>query len=79
MCFNTYGVKFPMFSTIAVRGSDAHPLFASLTKATGSAPSWNFNKYLIGRDGKAIAHYGSLTSPASGSMTRAIESALAGR
>lgn len=79
VCFNTYGVKFPMFSTIAVRGNDAHPLFASLTKATGSAPSWNFNKYLIGRDGKAIAHYGSLTSPGSGSMTRAIEGALASK
>ena len=79
VCFNTYGVKFPMFTTTPVRGTDAHPLFASLTKATGSAPSWNFNKYLIGRDGKALAHFGSLTSPGSGGMTKAIEAALAGR
>ena len=79
VCFNTYGVKFPMFTTTPVRGTDAHPLFASLTKATGSAPSWNFNKYLIGRDGKALAHFGSLTSPGSGSFTKAIEAALAGR
>jgi len=77
--FNTYGVKFPMFTTTPVRGTDAHPLFASLTKATGSAPSWNFNKYLIGRDGKALAHFGSLASPGSGSMTKAIEAALASR
>ena len=79
VCFNTYGVKFPMFTTTPVRGTDAHPLFASLTKATGSAPSWNFNKYLIGRDGKALAHFGSLASPGSGSMTKAIEAALASR
>ena len=79
VCFNTYGVKFPMFTTTPVRGTDAHPLFASLTKATGSAPSWNFNKYLIGRDGKALAHFGSLASPGSGSVTKAIEAALASR
>ena len=79
VCFNTYGVKFPMFTTTPVRGTDAHPLFASLTKATGSAPSWNFNKYLISRDGKALAHFGSLASPGGGSMTKAIEAALAGK
>jgi glutathione peroxidase len=79
VCFNTYGVKFPMFTSIAVRGKDAHPLFAELTKLTGNAPSWNFNKYLIGRDGKALAHFGSMTSPSSSSFTKAIEAALAAR
>jgi glutathione peroxidase len=77
VCFNTYGVKFPMFAAGPVRGSDAQPLFKQLAAATGSAPSWNFNKYLVGRDGKAIAHFGSTTGPTSSRVVSAIEQALA--
>jgi glutathione peroxidase len=77
VCFNTYGVKFPMFTVGPVRGSDAQPLFRQLAQATGKQPSWNFNKYLVGRDGKAIAHFGSMTDPKSAAMTEAIERALA--
>ena len=76
VCFNTYGVKFPMFATGPVRGADAQPLFKQLAQATGQQPSWNFNKYLVGRDGKPIAHFGSMTGPTSGSITSAIEKAL---
>ena len=79
VCFNTYGVKFPMFSESRVRGPQANPLFADLAKATGSQPSWNFNKYLVGRDGKPLAHFGSLTTPDSRKLTAAIEAALAAR
>ena len=78
VCFSTYGVKFPMFMSIPVRGTDAHPLFAQLAQATGQAPSWNFNKYLVDRSGKAIAHFGSTTGPTSGSLVAATEKALAG-
>ena len=78
-CQNTYGVKFPMFTAIRVRGGEAHPLFADLAKATGNAPSWNFNKYLVGRDARPIGHYGSTTSPTSASLTAAIERALGAR
>ncbi len=77
VCFNTYGVKFPMFATGPVRGADAQPLFKQLAAATGQQPSWNFNKYLVGRDGKPVAHYGSMTGPTSGTITSAIEKALA--
>ena len=49
MCFNTYGVKFPMFTTTPVRGKDAHPLFAQLASVTGKQSAWNFNKYLVDR------------------------------
>ena len=77
VCFNTYGVKFPMFATGPVRGADAQPIFRQLAQATGQQPSWNFNKYLVGRDGKPIAHWGSMTGPTSGSITSAIEKALA--
>jgi glutathione peroxidase len=76
LCFNTYGVKFPMFTTSPVRGKDANPLFARLIQATGESPSWNFNKYLIGRDGKAVTHYGSTTAPDSKGLVAAIEKAL---
>ena len=79
VCFNTYGVKFPMFAAGAVRGSDAQPLFRQLAAATGKQPGWNFNKYLVGRDGKPVAHWGSMTGPTSSSITAAIEKALAAR
>ena len=79
VCFNTYGVKFPMFTSIRVRGPEAHPLFGSLARATGQSPSWNFNKYLIGRDGAPIAHFGSTTGPTSAAMKVAVEKALAAR
>lgn len=79
VCFNTYGVKFPMFTEIKVRGRQAHPLFAELARATGSQPSWNFNKYLVGRDGRPLAHFGSTTAPDSKKLVAAIEAALAVR
>ena len=79
VCFNTYGVQFPMFMSIPVRGPAAHPLFAALARTTGSAPGWNFNKYLVGRDGTPVAHFGSMTDPTGRTLTDAIERALAGR
>ena len=79
LCFNTYGVKFPMFSSSAVKGKDANPLFAQLAQATGKAPTWNFNKYLVGRDGKAVAYYGSKATPQSPEVLAAVEKALAAK
>jgi glutathione peroxidase len=76
LCFNTYGVKFPMFSSSAVTGKAANPLFAQLAQATGKSPAWNFNKYLVGRDGKAVAYYGSRATPDSKDLVAAIEKAL---
>jgi glutathione peroxidase len=76
LCFNTYGVKFPMFTSSAVKGSNANPLFAQLSQATGKQPAWNFNKYLVGRDGKPVAHFGSNAAPTGKDITAAIEKAL---
>lgn len=76
-CYNTYGVKFPMLGKSHVRGSDANPMYALLAKQTGTAPKWNFYKYLIGRDGKVVASYGSRTAPDDKELVAKIESLLA--
>ncbi len=75
-CKGNFGVSFPMFGKTSVKGDEANPLFKTLTAKTGEAPGWNFNKYLVGRDGKVIAHYGSTTKPDSKDLQKAIESAL---
>ena len=76
LCFNTYGVKFPMFAKTAVKGAQANPLHASLAKITGEEPKWNFNKYLIGRDGKVIEYFPSKIAPEDKQLTGKIEAAL---
>ena len=76
-CFNTYGVKFPMFAKSSVTGPEANPLHASLTKATGQAPKWNFTKYLIGRDGKVLEYFPSKVTPEDPALVGRIEQALA--
>jgi glutathione peroxidase len=78
-CANTYGVKFPMFAKSHVRGDEVNPLHAELIKATGTTPKWNFYKYLIGRDGKAVAAYSSMTTPEDRDFVGAIEKQLATR
>jgi glutathione peroxidase len=79
LCFNTYGVKFPMFSSSHVSGKAANPLFAQLAQDTGKSPAWNFNKYLIGRDGKAVAYYPSKATPDGKEVVAAVEKALAAK
>lgn len=76
LCYNTYGVKFPMFSTTVVSGPNANPLHASLAKQTGKEPKWNFTKYLIGRDGKVIEHFPSKVAPEDPALVSKIEAAL---
>jgi glutathione peroxidase len=75
-CFNTYGVKFPMFAKSSVHGDEANPLYVELIKATGTAPKWNFYKYLIDRHGKVVDSYASITKPESKTLVSAIEKAL---
>ena len=75
-CFNTYGVRFPMFSKSSVVGKSANPLFASLAKATGKAPSWNFQKYLIDRQGRPVTSFASEVTPTDAALVAAVERAL---
>jgi glutathione peroxidase len=76
---STYGASFPLFAPSHVTGADANPLFTELIRASGTSPKWNFYKYLIGRDGRVIASYSSLTSPNDADLNAAIVRALAQR
>ena len=81
-CQVNYGVSFPMFAKISVRGKDIHPLYAWLTDKKaghghgGSIP-WNFTKFLISKDGNVIKRFAPKTTPDAPEMIAAIEAALA--
>ena len=78
-CANTYGVKFPMFTKTRVStsaGAEVNPLFAELRKVTGSAPRWNFHKYVIAKDGTTVESYSALTAPDDKSFIESIEKLL---
>ena len=75
-CFNTYGVKFPMFSKAVVVGAKRNALYQELAKATGKTPEWNFHKYLIDRNGKVLASFPSNVAPDNKTLLAAIEKAL---
>lgn len=74
VCFINYGVNFPMTSEIKVKGSAAHPIFKVL--ASKGEPLWNFNKYLISKQGEVLAHYDSNVTPESAAFISAIEQQL---
>ncbi|MDQ0588292.1 glutathione peroxidase [Variovorax paradoxus] len=76
-CESTFGVKFPMFAKSSVRGANANPLFKQLALASGTTPKWNFYKYLIGRDGKVVQAWSSMTAPDESAFVKVIESQLA--
>jgi len=73
-CTSRYSVTFPMFSKVKITGDDKHPLFAGLT--AGKDVQWNFEKFLVGKDGKLIARYGSDAEPEGGEIETAVKKAL---
>lgn len=75
ICYKNYGVDFMMMAPTKVTGQQANPVFAELAKQS-KEPQWNFNKYLVDREGKVVAHFGSATKPDSDVLMTAIESAL---
>ena len=76
LCELTYGVKFPMFEPTVVTGDDQDPLYRMLTRATGEEPSWNFNKYLVDKDGNIVKHYGSRVKPSDEDLRADIKAAM---
>jgi glutathione peroxidase len=75
-CTLTYGVQFPMFEKVHVKGEKTTPLYRSLSQATGVSPGWNFHKYLISRDGRVVANFSSKVKPDDPALLAAIESEL---
>ena len=78
-CTLTYGVQFPMFSKISVAGEDKHPLYEYLTSQPepfGGEIGWNFQKFLVDREGKVVRRFGSKKPPLDPDVTSAIESLL---
>lgn len=77
-CKLNYGVTFPMTAKEVVSGDHAHPfyLWAKKTLGFGTAPKWNFHKYLINRQGKLVDYYNSPTKPDSDKVTKEIEKLL---
>jgi len=73
-CSLKFGVTFPMFAKITIKGKNKHPLYEWLTNPelngwNNEKPGWNFNKYLIDRNGKLIAHFDAKTEPLSEKIT----------
>lgn len=80
-CKLNYGVSFPMFSKISVKGEDIHPLYLFLTSKETNPEyageiSWNFNKFLIDKSGKIIGRFESKDKPESEKLLDAIQKAL---
>lgn len=80
-CSTNYNVSFPLFSKIDVNGDDAAPLYRYLTSQTTEPVaagdiSWNFEKFLIGRDGKILKRFAPRTAPDAAEVRQAIEAAL---
>lgn len=80
-CSTKYDVSFDLFSKISVKGNDQHPLYKFLTSKETDPRfagdiQWNFQKFLIGKDGKVIARFAPSVDPLSREVTDAVDQAL---
>ena len=81
-CSSKFHVTFPMFDKIDVNGSKRDPIYVQLAGPSSPFPGdikWNFNKFLIGRDGKILKRFGSGTEPSAAQLVQAVEAALAAK
>jgi glutathione peroxidase len=80
-CRSQYGVTFPVFDKVDVKGPDAHPLYRLLgdkdrNGAVGARPRWNFHKYLVDRQGRVRDYFLPLTKPDAARLRKAVERLL---
>jgi glutathione peroxidase len=76
-CETRFGIDFPLTAICHVRGAQAAPFYAWVNAQTHWQPAWNFNKVLIGRDGRVAGTFGSGDAPEGPALSRAIDVALA--
>jgi glutathione peroxidase len=74
-CKKNYGVQFPMFEKVAVKGAAQSPVYKLLTAKLGE-PKWNFHKYLVGKDGQVLKAFPSKVTPDAKELREAIDAAL---
>ena len=74
-CETNFGITFPMSEKIDVIGSNSHPFYKWARKdyGIGAIPKWNFHKIIIGKNGKVVETFSSITKPSSKKFTRTIE------
>jgi glutathione peroxidase len=75
-CRDKFGVTFPMFAKVKVKGDGPSPIYERLIAATGKTPGWNFCKYLVGKNGEVLHYWKSGTAPDSAELRTAIAKAL---
>jgi glutathione peroxidase len=77
-CEGIFGVTFPLTGKNVVSGDDAHPFYKWAREELGwlNAPKWNFHKYLVGRDGRLVTSFFSVTTPDSDKLVSAVEAEL---
>jgi glutathione peroxidase len=80
-CSTNFDVKFPLFAKISVTGKDQHPMYTLLTSQEsnpefGGDITWNFNKFLLDKNGKIVARFGTKQEPDSETVTSVIEKFL---
>ena len=77
-CESKFGITFPMTEKISVKGENAHPFYIWARENHGKSaiPKWNFHKIIIGKDGKVLDTFASITNPTSKRFIKAIENAL---
>ena len=77
-CESKFGITFPMTEKVSVKGSNAHPFYiwAKENHGNSAIPKWNFHKIIVGKDGKIIDTFASITKPSSRKFIKSIEEAL---
>jgi glutathione peroxidase len=81
-CTSKYKVTFPMMAKVVIKGKEQVPLYKTLVEATPNAKGevqqvgWNFEKFLVGRDGKVVSRFKSAVAPNADELTKAIKTEL---
>ena len=77
-CESKFGITFPMTEKVSVKGDEAHPFYkwAKENHGKSAVPKWNFHKIIVGKTGKIVDTFASITNPSSKKFIKALEDAL---